>query len=341
MTWDGGEPTMGAVYSDKFIRDFGAPRKYEEKLTDFHRDLAASLQECTEEIIFSLLRDLYEETRCPRLCLAGGVAMNSVANGKIFDNTPFEDIYIQSAAGDAGTSLGAAYYVWNDTLGKPRDFVMETSYWGPEFSEAELSKELSAKSRELEKKKCKMEKIDDEGELCRQTAEFIADGKVVGWFQGRMEWGPRALGNRSIVVDPRRKEMVDVLNSRIKRRESFRPFAPSILLEKTGEYFEKSYPDPFMLKVYPVKPEKRNIIPAVTHVDGSGRLQTVRRQDNPLYWQLIKEFERLTGVPVVLNTSFNENEPIVCTPAEALDCFSRNKMDVLVMGNYIISRRVG
>jgi carbamoyltransferase len=338
MTWDDGEPAMAPVYSQKFIEDFGSPRRYQEELSDFHRDLAASLQEYIEDIIFSLANALYKETKCKRLCLAGGVAMNSVANGKIFDNTPFEDIYIQSAAGDAGTSLGAAYYVWNEILGAPRGFVMESSYWGPQFSGVELSKELNARSRELGKNGCKIEKTNDEIELCRRTAGLIADGKVVGWFQGRMEWGPRALGNRSIVVDPRRREMVNILNFRIKRRESFRPFAPSILLEKTGEYFEKDYPDPFMLKVYPVKPEKRSIIPAVTHVDGSGRLQTVRKEDNPLYWQLIKEFERITGVPVVLNTSFNENEPIVCTPGEALDCFSRTKMDVLVMGNYIMSR---
>ena len=215
---------------------------------------------------------------------------------------------------------------------------MEHTYWGPQFSEAELSYELKVMSYELNNQGCKVTKIEDEEELCRRTAKEIADGKVVGWFQGRMEWGPRALGNRSIVVDPRRAEMKDVLNARIKRREHFRPFAPSILLEKTGEYFEKDYPDPFMIKVYPIRPGKRSVIPAVTHVDGTGRLQTVRREDNPLYWQIIKEFENLTGVPVVLNTSFDENEPIVCTPQEALDCFLRTEMDVLVLGNYFITR---
>jgi carbamoyltransferase len=184
-----------------------------------------------------------------------------------------------------------------------------------------------------------IEEINDEDELCKRTAKEIANGKVIGWFQGRMEWGPRALGNRSIVVDPRRAEMKDVLNARIKRREPFRPFAPSILFEKTGEYFEKDYPDPFMIKVYPIRPEKRSVIPAVTHVDRTGRLQTVRKEDNPLYWKLIKEFENLTGVPVVLNTSFNENEPIVCTPQEALDCFLRTKMDVLVLGKFLIIKK--
>ena len=174
--------------------------------------------------------------------------------------------------------------------------------------------------------------------MCKTVAKEIADGKVVGWFQGKMEWGPRALGNRSIVVDPRRAEMKDVLNARIKRREPFRPFAPSILLERVGDYFENDYPDPFMIKVYPVKPDKRSEIPAVTHVDGTGRLQTVRKKDNPLYWQLIKEFDNLTGVPVVLNTSFNENEPIVCTPREAIDCFLRTKMDVLAIGKYLVRK---
>jgi len=213
---------------------------------------------------------------------------------------------------------------------------MDKAYWGPDFSEAEISEKLKVKSEELNN--CKIEKIDNEDELCKKVAKYIADGKVVGWFQGRMEWGPRALGNRSILVDPRRAEMKDVLNARIKRREPFRPFAPSILLEAVGEYFEKDYPDPFMIKVYPIKEEKRKIIPAVTHVDGTGRLQAVSKEENPLYWRLIKEFEKLAGVPVVLNTSFNENEPIVCTPDEALDCFLRTKMDVLVLGNFIISK---
>ncbi len=341
MTWDGGEPTMGPVYTDRFVRLFGKPRAPHEPLTDFHRDLAASLQEYTEEIIFSLLNDLYEKAKSKRLCLAGGVAMNSVANGKIYDNTPFEEIYIQPAAGDAGTSLGAAYYVWNEILGEPRGFVMESSYWGPGFGDSEIGETIESRRGELKENRCSTRRIDDQGELCDRTAKHIADGEVVGWFQGRMEWGPRALGNRSIVVDPRKKEMVGILNSRIKKRESFRPFAPSILLERTGEYFEKDHPDPFMLKVYPVRPDKRGAIPAVTHVDGSGRLQTVRKRDNPLYYELILAFEKLTGTPVVLNTSFNENEPIVRTPKEAIDCFLRTRMDVLALGSYMIVRDAG
>ncbi len=338
MTWDGGEPRMGPVYSKEMERALGPARKKDESITKVHENIAASMQVMYEEAFFHLLNYVYEQTKIPVLCLAGGCAMNSVANGKIFDKTPFQEVYIQAAAGDAGGALGAAYYVWNQILDKKRDFVMEHAYWGPAFSEAEVEKLLRLRSGELEKIGCRIEKIENNEMLCKKTAKEIADGKIVGWFQGRMEWGPRALGNRSIVVDPRRPEMKDVLNARIKRREPFRPFAPSILLEKTGEYFEEDYPDPFMIKVYPIRPEKRSVIPAVTHVDGTGRLQTVRKEDNPLYWQLIKEFENLTGVPVVLNTSFNENEPIVCTPEDALDCFLRTKMDVLVLGNYFITR---
>ena len=338
MTWEAGEPNMGSAYSQKMETSLGPPRKREEPISKSHENIAASMQAMYEEAFFHLLNHAYEETKIPVVCLAGGCAMNSVANGKIFDKTPFREVYIQAAAGDAGGALGAAYYVWNQILGNKRDFVMDTAYWGPQFNQVEIKAEIERKNDELKKTECVIERINDETELCRKTAKSIKEGKVVGWFQGRMEWGPRALGNRSIVVDPRRAEMKDILNARIKRREPFRPFAPSILLEKTGEYFEKDYPDPFMIKVYPVRPEKRSVIPAVTHVDGSGRLQTVRKEDNPLYWQLIREFENLTSVPVVLNTSFNENEPIVCTPQEALDCFLRTKMDVLVLGNFFIKR---
>jgi carbamoyltransferase len=340
MTWDGGEPKMGPVYSKVMEKVLGPGRYHrDEPITKHHENIAASLQAMYEEAFFHLLNYVYEQTKIPVLCLAGGCAMNSVANGKIFDRTPFKEVYIQPAAGDAGGALGAAYYVWHQVLGYERSFVMEHAYWGPQYTNDEVKNEIEKKRSELRKLNCMIEEINDEDELCKRTAKEIANGKVVGWFQGRMEWGPRALGNRSIVVDPRRAEMKDVLNARIKRREPFRPFAPSILFEKTGEYFEKDYPDPFMIKVYPIRPEKRSVIPAVTHVDGTGRLQTIRKEDNPLYWKLIKEFENLTGVPVVLNTSFNENEPIVCTPQEALDCFLRTKMDVLVLGKFLISKK--
>jgi carbamoyltransferase len=337
MTWDGGEPQMGSAFSKEMEKALGPARRHrDEPITKRHEDIASSMQAMYEEAFFHLLNYVYDQTKNPNLCLGGGCAMNSVANGKIFNRTSFKEVYIQAAAGDAGGALGAAYYVWHQILNKHRDFVMEHAYWGPAFSESEIGKLLKLRSEEL--KDCTIVKIENEDELCKKTAQAIADGKVVGWFQGRMEWGPRALGNRSIVVDPRRAEMKDVLNARIKRREPFRPFAPSILLEKTAEYFDKNYPDPFMIKVYSIRPEKLAAIPAVTHVDGTGRLQTVRREENPLYWKLIKEFENLTGVPVLLNTSFNENEPIVCKPDEALDCFLRTKMDMLVLGNFIIRR---
>lgn len=339
MTWENVEPQMGPVFSRKMEEALGPSRSNNEAINRDYEDIAASMQAMYEEAFFNLVNYVYEQTRIPILCLAGGCAMNSVANGKIFDQTPFREVYIQPAAGDAGGALGAAFYVWNQVLRNKRNFVMETAYWGPEFTEEQIREAIGARDDELDKLGCKIRKIEAEKDICREAARAIADGRVVGWFQGRMEWGPRALGNRSIIVDPRRPEMKDVLNARIKRREPFRPFAPSILLERVGEYFERDYPDPFMIKVYSIRPEKRPIIPAVTHVDGTGRLQTVRREDNPLYWRLIKEFENLTGVPVVLNTSFNENEPIVCSPAEALDCFLRTKMDVLVLGNYLIFRQ--
>jgi carbamoyltransferase len=249
--------------------------------------------------------------------------MNSVANGKIRSRTAFEDVFIQPAAGDNGTALGAAFYVWNHVLGKPRTFEMRHAYWGPSFDAR-----ADGASRRFE----------DTTGLVDWTAEQIASGRVVGWFQGRMEWGARALGNRSILADPRRADMREILNAKIKLRERFRPFAPSILEERLGEYFEGAVPDPFMIQVYPVRPEKRSVIPAVTHVDGTGRLQTVSRDTNPLYWALIRSFEKRTGVPVLLNTSFNENEPIVHRPEEAVDCFRRTDMDVLVLGDRVMEK---
>jgi carbamoyltransferase len=228
--------------------------------------------------------------------------------------------------------------VWNHVLGRPRRFVMEHAYWGPEFSEAEVEHELAAHETELARAGCRLTRHETEDDLCRWTAERVAEGKVVGWFQGRMEWGARALGNRSIVADPRRADMRDIINTKIKFREKFRPFAPSILEEGVADFFVGAAPDPFMIHVYPVRPDKRTIIPAVTHVDGSGRMHSVSRQTNPLYWQLIKAFEKLSGVPVLLNTSFNENEPIVLRPAEALACFLRTGMDVLVMGRRTVEK---
>ncbi len=336
MTWDCGEPVLGPVYSKNLELEFGKARKREEPTTKHHENIAASMQAMYEEAFFNLLNYVYAQTKISVLCLAGGCAMNSVANGKIFDRTPFKEVFIQPAAGDAGGALGSAYYVYNHILENERSFVLKNAYWGPSFDNSTIEQLINKTIKQLDN--CLIIHISKDDELCERTARYIADGNVVGWFQGRMEWGPRALGNRSILADPRRPDMKDILNARIKRREPFRPFAPSILLENVGEYFEKDYPDPFMIKVYSIKEEKRNIIPAVTHVDGTGRLQTVSKEENPLFWKLIKEFYKFTGVPVLLNTSFNENEPIVCKPEEALDCFLRTKMDVLVLGNWVVKK---
>lgn len=339
MVWDDGEPKCGAVYSDKLAELLGPARGKDEPLSQYHKDLAASLQAMYEEAFFHLLEHVHAETKFPNLCLSGGCAMNSVANGKIFDRSPFTELYIQSAAGDGGGAIGAAFYVWNQALGNQRGFVMDHAYLGPEFSSQEISELLLANSERTSAENCLIEEISDETELCRRTAEQVAQGRVIGWFQGRMEWGPRALGNRSIVCDPRRADMKEILNQKIKRRESFRPFAPSIIREAVGEWFETDYDVPFMLQVYQIREEKRALIPAVTHVNGSGRLQSVTEAQNSRYYHLIKAFEAITGVPTVLNTSFNENEPVVCKPQEALDCFLRTKMDVLVMGNWFVERK--
>ena len=337
MTWqeNGKTPVLGQLFSPYLEERLGKTRKAGEPVGKKHQDIAASMQVVLEEAYFRLLNKLDSAGHQNKVCLAGGVAFNCVANGKIFDHTPFSEIYVQPAAGDAGLSVGAAYYVHHQILGQPRTFVMDHAYWGPQFTSEALGQALeNSQIRDLG---FPVKRLSDE-ELTRLTAEQIADGKIVGWYQGRQEWGPRALGNRSIFVDPRRAEMKDTLNHRIKHREPFRPFAPSILEEATGQYFERSHPSPFMNLAYKVRPEKRAMIPAPTHVDGTGRLQTVSRQTNPRYWALIKEFEKQTGVPVLLNTSFNENEPIVLTPREAIDCFLRTRMDVLALGNYLVEK---
>ncbi len=420
MSWDDGSPVIGRIFSDEFSRVFGPPREKGAPLTDRERDIAASLQQRLEEVAFHILNHLHEETGLTDLGLAGGVAYNSVMNGKILLHTPFRRVFVQPAAGDSGTAVGVCYQIWNDErersevrsqrseqiakrelrMAEPRArftndkartlevrevmsegnanrelrianrgeseaaggkrqavskkhkgaeeyadensqfairnpqfsrFAMEGAYTGPEFSDDEIRAELDRSGLAYEE--------HSEIELTKRAARDIADGAVVGWFQGRMEFGPRALGNRSIVVDPRRADMKDILNERIKKREPFRPFAPSILAEHVGDYFEQTHPAPTMLMVYQVREEKRAEIPAVTHVDGSGRLQTVTRDLNARYYQLITDFKELTGVPVVLNTSFNENEPIVCTPREAIDCFMKTRMDVLYVGRYAVRRR--
>lgn len=344
MTWEDGSPEQGLLFTPALAELLGPARRPDEALSQRHKDMAASLQKVYEDRFFALVRALQKRTGMKRLALAGGCAMNSLANGKLFDRTDVEEVYIQAAAGDAGTSLGAALWVHHRVLGAPRNgFVMEHSSWGPAYGEEEVRRALAAgvpgsEGRDGLWGEIRIEKIADEESLAAETAGAIAAGDVVGWYQGRSEWGPRALGNRSIVADPRRADMKDILNLKIKRRESFRPFAPSVLEEKTGEWFTIDYPDPFMVKVYPIRPEKRPEVPAVTHVDGTGRLQTVSRLANPRYWKLIHAFFERTGVPMVLNTSFNENEPIVNTPAEALGCFLRTRMDRLVLGDVVVRR---
>ena len=330
MTWYGGEPALGAIFSEKMAREFGAPRAPRSEIQQRDKDLAASVQQVLEENYFALLNFVQKQTGMRAVCLAGGVALNCVANGMIFDRSNFRDVYVQPAAHDAGTSIGSALYVQHQELKLPRSFEMRHVYYGPEYTDGEI---LS----ELERVGCKYHKLTEE-DLISRTVKAIADGKIVGWFQGRMEFGPRALGNRSILADPRRADMKAILNSRIKYREPFRPFCPSILAEKVGEYFETDYASPFMVMAYKIKPEQRDRIPAVTHGDGTGRLQTVERDVNPLYWKLIHRFDEQTGVPVLLNTSFNENEPIVQAPAQAIDCFLRTQMDVLSIGDFFLSK---
>ncbi len=315
------------------------PSDYDEiaKQNQYYADIAASIQVVTEQIMVKMANYAYKETGLKHLCMAGGVALNSVANRKILSQSPFEDIYIQPAAGDGGASTGAALYCYHGILGKPRNFVMEHAYWGQEHSPADTRDFLKENN-------ISYELVEDDQKLIERVVDSIQNGKVIGWHQGRFEWGPRALGNRSILADPRSTEMKDIVNVKIKFREPFRPFAPSILEEKAGEYFdidepERHYPARFMLYVTDVREDKRDILPAITHVDGTGRLQTVRKDLNPKYHKLIETFGDATGVPVLLNTSFNlKGEPVVNTPAEAFSSFSASGMDLLVLGNYLVTK---
>ena len=335
-----GIPSGGRLWSEALPSLLGAARDPAAALEDRHRDIARSAQVTYEDAFFNLLTAVHRRYGTEAIVLAGGCAYNSVANGKIFERTPFRKVYIQSAGGDAGGAIGAAFATWHkvgDDKAR-RHFVMDHAYWGPSASPAEIAAAIRPRQADFDAAGCTIEQIADEQALCRRTAEAIADGKVIGWFQGRLEWGPRALGNRSILGDPRRADMKDILNLKIKRRESFRPFAPSILREAVKDWFETDDDVPFMMQVFKIRAEKRQEIPAVTHVDGSGRLQTVSRSANARYWSLISAFRDLTGVPIVLNTSFNENEPVVCRPEEAIDCFLRTRMDVLVLGDTFIAR---
>lgn len=339
MSWTEGSPVLGRVWSDKLVELLGPARDPEDpEFFGRWADVAASAQVVFEEIFFHVLDDLHARTRLTRLALAGGCALNSAANGKIFERTPFREVFIQPAAGDDGTAVGAAFYVEHAVLGRPRRYVMEDAYTGPGFDDRAVAEAIERARGAGWDPAIDVQRLEDAA-LFRQVAAAVADGKVVGWFQGRMEFGPRALGNRSIVADPRRADMKDILNTRIKHRETYRPFAPSVLEERAGDWFERTEPSPFMLMVYKVRPEQRARVPAVTHVDHTGRLQTVSARTNPRYHALISEFERLTGVGLVLNTSFNEHEPIVATPGDAIACYLKTRMDVLALGNWVLRRR--
>tara|TARA_B100000686_G_C16805252_1_gene989561 strand:- start:402 stop:2138 length:1737 start_codon:yes stop_codon:yes gene_type:complete len=316
--------------SKKFLSIIGPKRKKDGELTQHSYDVAAGLQKLLEEACFHILTKLQQKTKSKNLCLSGGVALNSVMNGKVLKKGIFDDVFVQAAASDAGCSIGAAFYIHNMILRQPRNFVFKTACIGKQFSNEEITLELQ-KTKNISYRK--LENVHDE------TAKLLAAGKIVGWFQGRAEFGPRSLGSRSIITAPYPGKMKDILNHRVKHRESFRPFAPVILQEKTGEYFDMDYPSPFMLLVYNVKPDKRDKIPAVTHVDNTGRVQTVNKQENPSFYNLVASFEKITGVPVILNTSFNvQGEPIVNSPYDAINCFLTTDIDFLVIGNYVVSK---
>ena len=330
MDWEDGSPTIDALFTDEWNTLFWNARVKGGELEQFHIDLATSVQRFTENVIFHMLNHLHAKTGLDNICITGGVAQNSVANGKILANTPFKNIYVPSAGHDAGTSIGSALYLYNQILGKKRLPETTTAYFGKQATQAEIIFALDNKGVTYS--------ILTDDELFDKVSDKLVDGGVIGWFQGRAEFGPRALGHRSIIVDPRRSDAKDLLNEKIKRRESFRPFAPSILKEAVSDYFVQNDTVPFMEKVFDIKKERHNEIPAVTHVDGTGRLQSVDAEISPRYYKLISKFAEKTGVPILLNTSFNENEPIVNRPEEALDCFLRTKMDMLVMENVVVER---
>ena len=336
--FENGEAKIGNLYSNKICEILGKPRGKNDEINQFHKDLAHSTQALYEKAFFNLLNKIYKIYKIENICIAGGCGMNSVANGKIKKFTPFKKVYIQPAAGDAGGALGAAYTTWHKILKKEKKFTMKHASWGNSYTNDQISLVIDKEKNRLENQSCEVSYFEKDNILTEKIAKEISNGKVVGWFHGKMEWGPRALGNRSILADPRRLDMQEILNIKIKRRESFRPFAPSIMRDHVSDWFETDDEVPFMMKVFQIKKDKRKIIPAVTHVDGSGRLQTVYKETNKRYYNLINNFYEITNVPLVLNTSFNENEPIICKPEEAIDCFLRTKMDVLVLENFIISR---
>ena len=337
MTWLNGEPKIGKVFSNDLEKLLGKQRKKDEDLLQYHKDIAASTQKIFEEILINIVNDLYEKNKNENLCISGGSGMNSVANGILFEKTKYNKIYIPPAPGDAGGALGSAVYQINKINNSSTQFD-DNPYLGPAYSDQAIKKDIDDSMELIKNNSISINKFDKFEQLSLNISKELSNGKIVGFFNGRMEWGPRALGNRSILADPRNINMREILNVKIKRREKFRPFAPSILEEETKNWFETEDKVPFMSKVFQVKSEKQHIIPSVTHIDGTGRLQTISKNYNPHFYKLISDFFKITKVPILLNTSFNENEPIVCNPKEALDCFLRTKMDILVLGNYVLHR---
>lgn len=357
MSWAEGSPHLGVLFAPELAALLGGPARLAgQELTAHHHDVAASLQALLEEAVLHVSRALQRRTGLTSLALAGGVALNSVANGKILDHTPFTRLFVQPAAGDNGTALGAALWVQHQLQGAARRWVMTHAYTGPAFDEAACAAALReivgtapdasgpVLARAVEtvgpdgsprQAALRIDRLD-EAALLQQAVAQLEKGAVLGWFQGRMEFGPRALGHRSILCDPRRPDMKDVLNRRIKHREPFRPFAPAVRLERVGDWFERGTPSPAMLLIDRVRRERRAQVPAITHHDGTGRLQTVSADTSPLFHRLLCAFEQRTGVPILLNTSFNEHEPIVCTPLDALRCFEKTRMDVLVLGPFYV-----
>lgn len=317
-------------FSDAVVNELGPARKPGEELTEHHWNIASSAQKALEDTAIHLVKAIHTMTGEENLCMAGGVAFNSVMNGRIFHETPFKRFYVQPAAGDAGCSLGSAYYVWNQILGRPRSFVMDHAYWGPGFTNEECRSALDEAGLSYET-------LDDE-ELLPKVAAMVADGAIIGWFNGRMELGPRALGARSFIADPRRRDMREILNHKVKLREWFRPLAPSMLKEHGNEVFGVEHNDPFMITVISVADDYKDKISAVVHVDGTARPQMVDRNTNPRYWRLIDEFRKITGIPILLNTSFNVQEPIVCTPQNAINTFKNANFDAIVLENNLVVR---
>lgn len=326
-----GQVAMGRFYTDRLVEVLGQPRERNSPLTQREKDIARSTQVRFEEAAVHCLTRLHKLVPTGQVAMAGGCALNGVANARILRETPFDTPYLQAAASDDGTCLGAAFYTWHQVLGRTERFHMKHAFWGPEYSDERMR--AVAEGSGFLVKSC----VDDE-ELVETAARLLSDGLVVGWYQGRSEWGPRALGNRSILADPSVPTMKDTINAKIKRRESFRPFAPSVLKEDAGIYFEQVVDTPFMMHVVKIRPEWRDRLPAVTHVDGTGRMQTVDRESNPLYHRLISAFKRKSGIGLVLNTSFNENEPVVDTPEQAYACFERTDMDALCLGRHILMK---